>query len=58
MPALALSMELLGVPVLVVPTSVAGRYYTQNIQTVFGIACACITSKNSLLRLLCTWAHK
>ncbi|KAH0575773.1 Transmembrane domain-containing protein [Spironucleus salmonicida] len=27
--------------VLVVPTSVAGRYYTQNIQTAFGIACAC-----------------
>ncbi|KAH0576656.1 Transmembrane domain-containing protein [Spironucleus salmonicida] len=59
MPALVLSMELLGVPVLVVPTSVAGRYYTQNIQTVFGIACACtLQVRIPFLVLLCTWAHK
>ncbi|KAH0569336.1 Transmembrane domain-containing protein [Spironucleus salmonicida] len=46
-------------PVLVVPTSVAARYYTQNIQSVFGTTCACtLLVRIAFLVILCTWAHK
>eukprot|EP00702_Spironucleus_salmonicida_P008200 EST49491.1 Transmembrane domain-containing protein [Spironucleus salmonicida] len=56
-PAFVLSMELLGVPYQWCPLQ-QQIVIKDRIQSVFGTTCACITSKNSLLRLLCTWAHK
>ncbi|KAH0574607.1 hypothetical protein SS50377_22222 [Spironucleus salmonicida] len=56
-PALVLSMELLGVQYQWCPLQ-QQIVIKDKIQAVFGIACACITSENSLLSVLCTWAHK
>ncbi|KAH0574611.1 Transmembrane domain-containing protein [Spironucleus salmonicida] len=57
-PALVLSMELLGVAVLVVPTSVADSYQRQNTNSLRHSLCLYSTGKNTLPSVLCTWAHK